>query len=347
MNENIGKFLKQLRKEKRLSQEKLADMIATDRSNISRWENGNVMIPLNQMERICEIFSIQLTELICGERISKDNILDNNKKIIEIVKKENNKFKRTKKCFIISLILLLIIIILFLFYYFFSTYNTQNIYKVSINSSEYKLSDGILVITREEIFFKLGSINEKNMDISIYKNNELKFSGDSNSLLIDYYGYDNYFDTKTLKKDLDNYYIEVDNNRYKLDFIKLYNNKHFIQETLDNISEEEFDNRETFKIPISKKIKEKFECDDNYCRYNDDNYIYMYDVNFGDFTIQDNHGLVISDNFYYELFYSYIDGKEYEVYNNRITCDKNDNDCKQLIKLYDKYYIKMKEKFWD
>lgn len=39
-NEKIGKFLQELRKEQRLTQEQLAQKLAIERTNISKWEKG-------------------------------------------------------------------------------------------------------------------------------------------------------------------------------------------------------------------------------------------------------------------------------------------------------------------
>ena len=39
----IGQFLKRLRTEKSLTQEKLAELIGVSNRSVSRWENGNTM----------------------------------------------------------------------------------------------------------------------------------------------------------------------------------------------------------------------------------------------------------------------------------------------------------------
>ncbi len=42
----IGKFLSQLRRERELTQEQLAEKLGTSNKTISRWENGNYMPPV-------------------------------------------------------------------------------------------------------------------------------------------------------------------------------------------------------------------------------------------------------------------------------------------------------------
>ncbi len=41
--ESVGKFLASLRKEKRLTQEQLAEMLGVNSLSVSRWENGYCM----------------------------------------------------------------------------------------------------------------------------------------------------------------------------------------------------------------------------------------------------------------------------------------------------------------
>lgn len=41
--ESVGKFLASLRKEKRLTQEQLAEMLGVNSRSVSRWENGYCM----------------------------------------------------------------------------------------------------------------------------------------------------------------------------------------------------------------------------------------------------------------------------------------------------------------
>lgn len=340
MNENIGKFIKKLRKEKKLSQEKLADLIPTDRSNISRWENGNTLIPINQMERICEIFQIQISELICGERINDNNKIENNKKVINLIENENRKYKRIKTSLILSFVSLVVVTILFLVYYFFQTYNTQNIYKIYSNSNDYKINDGLLVLTREEVYFKLGTINNQDMAFELYKKDKLIYSGDSDDLLVDYYGYDQYFDTKNIKDELNDYYIVVNNKILKIKFKKIYNNKNFLLETSNEIS---IDKTAAGEIYIPKIIKKEFDCNKEICKHKENGNEYIYDISTKDFTIISNN-LYAIDNFELKTFEVNIDNKSYSVYNGK---NNYKNKEQELVeKLYKEYYIKIEEKYW-
>ena len=56
----IGEFLKELRKEKRLTQEQFAEQFNVSRRSVSRWETGN------NMPDLIHLFRWQITmKLIC------------------------------------------------------------------------------------------------------------------------------------------------------------------------------------------------------------------------------------------------------------------------------------------
>lgn len=76
-SKKIGIFIKRLREERNISQQELANLISIDRSNISRWENGNSVPTLETMGSICKLFNIELAELINQMRIVSSNSFGN------------------------------------------------------------------------------------------------------------------------------------------------------------------------------------------------------------------------------------------------------------------------------
>lgn len=69
MNYNkIGLFLTSLRKEKNLTQAKLAEMLFVSEKTVSKWENGKSIPDTSILPKLCEIFSISLNELLSGEK---------------------------------------------------------------------------------------------------------------------------------------------------------------------------------------------------------------------------------------------------------------------------------------
>lgn len=70
--EKIGKFILKCRKEKKLTQIKLAEKLGVTDKSISNWENGRNMPDLSLFKPLCEILDISINDLISGEKLSKD-----------------------------------------------------------------------------------------------------------------------------------------------------------------------------------------------------------------------------------------------------------------------------------
>ena len=67
----IGKFLQDLRKEKGLTQEQLAEQTGVARRTVSRWETGSNMPDLDIMMELADFYSVDLREILNGERKSE------------------------------------------------------------------------------------------------------------------------------------------------------------------------------------------------------------------------------------------------------------------------------------
>ena len=68
---NIGEFLKELRKEKGLTQEQLAEQFNVSRRSVSRWETGTNMPDISLLVELAEFFDVSIPEIINGERKSE------------------------------------------------------------------------------------------------------------------------------------------------------------------------------------------------------------------------------------------------------------------------------------
>ena len=70
--EKIGRFIAELRKEKSLTQQELADKLnVTDRA-ISHWENGRRLPDISLLKELGEVFNVTIDELISGKRMTAD-----------------------------------------------------------------------------------------------------------------------------------------------------------------------------------------------------------------------------------------------------------------------------------
>ena len=64
-----GKFIAERRKEKGLTQSRLAEMLLISDKTISKWECGNGLPEVSLMLPLCEILEISVNELLCGEKL--------------------------------------------------------------------------------------------------------------------------------------------------------------------------------------------------------------------------------------------------------------------------------------
>lgn len=64
----IGNFLKELRKEKKLTQEQVADKLGVSGRTISRWETGAYMPDISLLVDIAEMYDVDVRDIIDGER---------------------------------------------------------------------------------------------------------------------------------------------------------------------------------------------------------------------------------------------------------------------------------------
>ncbi len=69
--QKIGTFLKELRNEKKLTQEQLAEKLGTSRRTVSRWETGINMPDLDLLIEMADFYAVDLRELLDGERKSE------------------------------------------------------------------------------------------------------------------------------------------------------------------------------------------------------------------------------------------------------------------------------------
>ena len=66
--QKIGSFLKQLRLEHQLTQEKLAEALCVTSRSVSRWENGVNLPDLPTLIQLADFYGVELRELLDGER---------------------------------------------------------------------------------------------------------------------------------------------------------------------------------------------------------------------------------------------------------------------------------------
>ena len=67
--EKIGKFIATCRKDKKLTQEQLAEKLNISKNAVSKWERGLNLPDVSIMQELCRILGITLNKLFIGDKI--------------------------------------------------------------------------------------------------------------------------------------------------------------------------------------------------------------------------------------------------------------------------------------
>ena len=90
----IGKYLQELRKEKGLTQEQLAEHIGVARRTISRWETGSNMPDLDILIELSDFYAVDLRELLSGERRSEQMNKEMKDMVLQVADYSNEEKER-------------------------------------------------------------------------------------------------------------------------------------------------------------------------------------------------------------------------------------------------------------
>lgn len=120
----IGSFLKELRKDKNLTQEQLAEQFHVASRTVSRWENGNNMPDLSVLVELADFYDVSIRELIDGERKS-ENMTEGVKEIVERVAEYSKTTNKKKIARIVLLMFIPIVVLSVLLVILFSSRSMQ------------------------------------------------------------------------------------------------------------------------------------------------------------------------------------------------------------------------------
>ena len=70
----LGKNIQTLRRQRRITQEQLAEQMNVSRQTISKWESGEMTPELSKLIELCELFSCRLDELVREDMFADDDI---------------------------------------------------------------------------------------------------------------------------------------------------------------------------------------------------------------------------------------------------------------------------------
>ena len=100
--QKIGIFLKELRKEKQITQEHLAEHLNVSNRSGSRWETGNNLPDLDILIQLSKYYDVQLIEILEGEKMKEEKHLETTvQKVAEYGYEEKLKLTRLMNFFFI------------------------------------------------------------------------------------------------------------------------------------------------------------------------------------------------------------------------------------------------------
>lgn len=87
--EKIGTFIAELRKEKNMTQEQLAEKMGVTNKSISRWENGKTLPDLSMISLLAKELQVEISELLNGRRMTSDELIELRNTIDHIITYSN------------------------------------------------------------------------------------------------------------------------------------------------------------------------------------------------------------------------------------------------------------------
>ena len=113
--ERIGEFIMELRKEKNMTQQELADVVGVTDRAVSNWENGRRMPDLSLISLVASTLNISVAELLNGRRLNKEELEALKTTIDDLLEynavEEINQVKRINRTFSLSFIFIVLAII--------------------------------------------------------------------------------------------------------------------------------------------------------------------------------------------------------------------------------------------
>lgn len=87
--EKIGKFISEKRKEKKLTQEQLADKLGVSINAVSKWERGICLMDMSLLKPLSKILDVNVVDILSGEKVSSNQMIERYEESIENIVKLN------------------------------------------------------------------------------------------------------------------------------------------------------------------------------------------------------------------------------------------------------------------
>ena len=116
--DKIGGFLKELRKEKGITQEQLADKLFVSRRTVSRWETGSNMPDLDVLVELADLYDVDLRDILSGQRRNENmdsELKDTLLQAADYTQELKNKVKKRMNLMFVGAILAMILYLIAIF----------------------------------------------------------------------------------------------------------------------------------------------------------------------------------------------------------------------------------------
>ena len=175
----FGDNLKTIRKDKKMSQEQLAEKVNVSRQSVSKWENGEAYPEMNNILELCKIFNCKINDLVHTD-MSDISSLDEDI-IMNVVKFNESKQKNVKTLSnVISLIgkigsivlrvsIPFIVLVMLIVPYIINNLEIND-NKIIFNTDNIKLTDDNEIVIGDIDFIELDEDIDSEIIIDIYNN---------------------------------------------------------------------------------------------------------------------------------------------------------------------------------
>lgn len=184
--QEIGKFISKLRKEKEMTQQELADKLGVTDKAISKWENGRCLMDISMLKPLSELLDVSIIELINGEKNNDiDDFVDNT------IKLASNNIKNKIRSVVRVLVVSIIIILIGVCYTVYKIVAEEYIYNASVNYCG-EITDDYFKNVSFDINYEIDS---KEVDNYLELRNNIKIRNDFNNMeLLTIDNYITYYD---------------------------------------------------------------------------------------------------------------------------------------------------------
>lgn len=105
----IGAFLKQLRSDKGITQEQLAEILGVSGRTVSRWETGTNLPDLSILVQISEYYDVEIKEILNGERKSENMDSELKETLLKVADYNELEKRRAAKAGSLSFVIMFLV----------------------------------------------------------------------------------------------------------------------------------------------------------------------------------------------------------------------------------------------